>query len=176
MQDIKKEDIQGVFDGLLKAVGEEARQNPIYAYLEENKDWFGDPETADIMVTGKVRQIFEEVAKRTLASDNFEAVEVFTNWNFYDSHVTRLCERLYGSALSANRGRYIVKAFIKLQTEDVMPDFGEREYWVPETGTPRQWMYFMYGLTRLAWGHPDEYLPAYADLVKEQPEETSKEV
>jgi hypothetical protein len=162
-----KEEMGKIFDKLCDIASDEAKENPLFSFILEQKEWFGDPEQMYIMLTNKFFNIIEECVKQTLRTDNWIVCDIFTNWSFFDNHVTKLCENLYGPMGSADKGRFIIKSYIKYKLTRELPVFDPKpeNYHHPKTGTPQMWMNFIEGIAALQLGSPTKYFLIYQVLI-----------
>ena len=93
---------------------------------------------------------------------------LYLAYDFLKNNVSELCVRLYGSACSVDKARYLVKAYINWKETGNMPVFkwgGDYVFHYPQTGTEEQWMAFIDGVQRLKYGHNKEYLLALNELM-----------
>ncbi|MFA5790733.1 MAG: hypothetical protein WC976_06705 [Caldisericia bacterium] len=162
-----KKGMTAIFDGILGSMSTKAKADPLFAYLSSKKEWLGDPEDMNVMIFHDLNNIINEVVKKTLGVNDHIICNIYTDWNLFDLHVTELCSRLYGPACCADRGRFIVKSFIKYRITKKLPVFNPKpeNYHHPETGTPKQWMAFVESIDDLKYGDPRRYLVAYKDLI-----------
>ena len=162
-----KEAMGAIFDKILSDAGDEAKTDPLFAFISEQKEWLGDPEEMDIIITHKFFNIIDECVKQALHTDDWIVCSIYTHWSFFDNHVTTLCEKLYGPMGSADKGRFIVKSYIKYKLTGELPVFDPKpeNYHHPKTGTPQMWMNFIEGIASLRLGNPTQYLLIYQVLL-----------
>ena len=163
-----KESMTSIFDALIGGMDEEAKADPFFAFIASKKEWLGDPEEMGCMINFRLTKTISAVVKETLQTKDRIVCDIYTDWNLFDSHVTNLCSKLYGGGCSADRGRHIVKSFIKYRLAGCLPIFDPKpeNYHHPLTGTPLQWMNFVEGIGHLKYGHPEKYLMAYKELIE----------
>jgi hypothetical protein len=162
-----KTEMTSIFDVLFTRMDEEAKADPLFAFIENRKQWLGDPEEMGIMISFEFNSIINSLVKQTLNTNDNIICDIYTDWSLFDNHVTNLCSKLYGGGCSADRGRFIVKSFIKYRLTGELPVFDPKpeNYHHPETGTPEQWMNFVEGVGHLKYGHLEKYLLAYKELL-----------
>ncbi len=134
----------------------------------ENAEWFKEPETIDCFILSKVKSatalIIENVHKKSR-----QVANIWVEYGFIENNVSRLCESLYGSACSVDKGRFITDKFIEFKETGKMPEFNwkqEYTYHYPETGTMKQWLDFAEGVYELRYGINKKYLKALSKLIK----------
>lgn len=161
-------EMKSIFDAMLKNIDDNAKSDPLFEFIASKKEWLGDPEEMDCMIASPFENIISTVVKTALKTDDDEICAIYTDWDFFDCHVTKLCTKLYGGMCSADKGRYIVKSFIQYRLTGSLPLFDPKpeNYHHPETGTPEQWMRFVKGLFFLKYGNPEKYLSALNDLME----------
>ena len=162
-----KEAMGVIFDNLLSKASEESRNDPLYKFILDKKSWLGNPEEMYVMIVAKFYGIIQECIRESLQTNDYTIQSIFTHWAFFDDHVTVLCERLYGPMGSADKGRFIVKSYIKYELTGELPVFDPKpeNYHHPKTGTPQMWMNFIEGIASLLLGNPTEYLLIYQVLL-----------
>jgi len=174
-----KEAMGVIFDNLLSKASEESRNDPLYKFILDKKSWLGNPEEMYVMIVAKFYGIIQECIRESLQTNDYTIQSIFTHWAFFDDHVTILCERLYGPMGSADKGRFIVKSYIKYKLTGELPVFdpesgtykGKKKppysgnFHHPKTGTPQMWMNFIEGIASLLLGNPTEYLLIYQVLL-----------
>ena len=162
-----KETMGVIFDNLLSKASEESRNDPLYKFILDKKSWLGNPEEMYGMIVAKFYGIIQECIRESLQTNDYTIQSIFTHWAFFDDHVTILCERLYGPMGSADKGRFIVKSYIKYKLTGELPVFDPESgnYHHPKTGTPQMWMNFIEGIASLLLGNPTEYLLIYQVLL-----------
>jgi hypothetical protein len=162
-----KEAMGVIFDNLLSKASEESRNDPLYKFILDKKSWLGNPEEMYVMIVAKFYGIIQECIRESLQTNDYTIQSIFTHWAFFDDHVTILCERLYGPMGSADKGRFIVKSYIKYKLTGELPVFDPESgnYHHPKTGTPQMWMNFIEGIASLLLGSPTEYLLIYQVLL-----------
>jgi len=162
-----KEAMGVIFDNLLSKASEESRNDPLYKFILDKKSWLGNPEEMYVMIVAKFYGIIQECIRESLQTNDYTIQSIFTHWAFFDDHVTILCERLYGPMGGADKGRFIVKSYIKYKLTGELPVFDPESgnYHHPKTGTPQMWMNFIEGIASLLLGSPTEYLLIYQVLL-----------
>ena len=161
-----KETMGVIFDNLLSKASEESRNDPLYKFILEQKSWLGNPEEMYVMIVAKFYGIIQKCVRESLQTKDYTIQSIFTHWAFFDDHVTILCERLYGPMGSADKGRFIVKSYIKYKLTGELPVFDPESgnYHHPKTGTPQMWMNFIEGIASLLLGSPTKYFLIYEVL------------
>ncbi len=162
-QDLKKT-TSSIFDAILKDVSDEAVGDPLYDFILRHKEWFGDPETMNVMIIKKFINIIEECVKKSLHTDNYIIQSIFVNWHFFDNNITKLCEIMYGSMGCADKARFILKSYIKYKQTDQLPEFKDT-YYIPKTGTPQKWMDFVESISSLQRGECMKFFTLYKELL-----------
>jgi hypothetical protein len=162
-----KEAMESFFNKILSDAGDEAKKDPLFAFILEQKEWLGDPEEMYVMIVVKLYGIINECVKESLHTTDYVIQSIFTHWAFFDNHVTNLCEKLYGPMGSADKGRFIVKSYIKYKLTGELPAFDPKSgnYHHPKTGTPQMWMNFIEGIAALQLGSPTKYFLIYQVLI-----------
>lgn len=161
-----KEAMKSIFDAMSKETRKEAHENYLYTFLAENEEWLGDPETMYTMIINKFNNIIEELVTTSLKTDDWIIQRIYTHWNIFDNNITTLCQKLYGSFGCADKGRFILKTYIKYKTTGELPEKFEEGYQTPSSGTPLQWMLFTDGIASLISGNPINYLMMYKELIE----------
>lgn len=168
---IEKEELKKamttIFDSILSNAKSEAQRNPLFEFILDNREWIGDPEEMDIMINYKFKCIIEECVSQTYNSEDHIIKMIYTNWSLFDNNVTELTTRLEGVGCCADRGRTIVKSYIKYKITGNLPVWGDN-YGAPKIGTPLQWMNFIEGIANFYYGRPDKYLMAFKELIAQQ--------
>ena len=77
---------------------------------------------------------------------------MYSDWQFFDSHVTRLCSDFYGGACSADRGRYLCKKYIDYLITGEYPVLMLLNIILIQKGTPKQWLDLIDSLQELMYG------------------------
>lgn len=162
-----KEAMGVIFDNLLSKASKELRNDPLYKFILDKKSWLGNPEEMYVMIVAKFYGIIQECVRESLQTKDYTIQSIFTHWAFFDDHVTVLCERLYGPMGSADKGRFIVKSYIKYELTGELPVFDPKpeNYHHPKTGTPQMWMNFIEGIASLLLGSPTKYFLIYQVLL-----------
>jgi len=162
-----KKGLSDIFKAFGTSISKEAREDPIYKYFEANKDWFGNPEEFYTMIIFKFENIIDEIVKGVYKCDKCIIGSIFKNWGFYESSVTNLCAKLYGFGCSADKGRFIVNSTLYHAISGELPVFNPKpeNYHHPLTGTPQEWIDFVYSLYSLNNGNPKKYFIAFKALI-----------
>ncbi len=163
-----KEQMASIFDAMGASMDKEAKADPLFSFIESRKQWLGDPEEMGTMIYFELNNIIDAAVKNTLNTKDNTICDIYTDWSLFDNHVTNLCSKLYGRGCSADRGRFIVKSFIKYRLTGELPVFDPKpeNYHHPKTGTPEQWMNLVEGIGHLKYGHLEKYLLAYKELME----------
>ena len=162
--EVTKEALENIFKALLSNAGKEAEKTLLYQYLQTKTQWFDDPEDLATMLFFDIEKVVELYVAQKYPNAAWLTKSIYKHWEFYDSHVTRLCETREGSACCADKGRYIVKCAIKWKESGHLPVFDRENYWCPKFGTPEAWMNYVESLNHLLHGRPDKYGKALAGL------------
>jgi len=163
---ITKESFKAVIDGILSAASDDAKENPIFKFLEDKSQWFDTPEHVSVMVYHELDTIIEEVVKKHYNTKDWTIKAIFTNYGLFDCILHVLCEKLYGSACSVDKSRHIILSYIKYKAEGKVFELWEEGYWTPKSGTPYQWFNLVEGIHHLSYGRVDKFLQAYTEVLK----------
>jgi hypothetical protein len=162
-----KKTFEEVVTSMLKGFDKETMSTGLYNHLIENAEWFKEPETISTFITHPVKNCAELIIQNVHKKSR-EVANIWLDYDFIESNVSKLCEQFYGSGCSVDRGRFIVKSFIKFTETKVMPEFNwkqEYTYHYPEKGTMKQWVDFADGVFELRYGLNKKYLKALKSLV-----------
>src|SRR3990167_4209062 len=168
MSELNKEEIKEVIEGLLDGFDKEHLGSPIFKHLIEKSEYLKDPDTMRTMIVHPFIRCVELAISKTQNKSNAVA-DLWMNYNFLESNVSELCSKFYGGACSVDRGRFIVKSFIKFKETGIMPKLNwkqEYTYHYPKKGTLKQWFIFVEGVNRLKYGYNDIYLKSLMELMK----------
>lgn len=160
--------LRDIFDRLSKNMSDEDGANPLFKYLCEKFEYFESAEEFDAMAIHPISRVFRTFVVAKIGEGLPLSASIYTNYNFYESHVAGICARLYGSACGVDKARHLLRCAMDWERTGVLPvfDFTEKyAYHYPSTGTPLQWMEFTRGLMGLLHGKPDAYLQSFHDLV-----------
>lgn len=168
--ELDKEVLSSIFDGIISSSKKEAESDPLYSaivqYFEKNKEWMDDPDTAHLMVYHRIDMMMESIVDATVPGADWLVHELYTNHSFYESNISELCSKYFGSAFSSDRSNYIIRSAIKWRTEKIIPVFTDN-YWCPPKGQPISWFNLIEGLGSLRYGKPEKYLKALQVLMSE---------
>ncbi|MDH2636862.1 hypothetical protein QDS01_18285 [Acinetobacter nosocomialis] len=169
--------LNNLFGGLLASKSKEAQENPVYKYLVQHPEIFKTPSDFNFHVLHKIEDAIEEAVK-TVKSGNYEYINIFTDFQFYENHIEKLCTHFEGGACCADKSSVIVQRYLNfLATGDKGKwEVGKevfiekikenvRCYWLPNFGTQDQWFDLMHGLFCFRYGNPENYLKAYQALL-----------
>jgi hypothetical protein len=163
--------------GIVSQTREEDKASPIFAHLFKSIEHLKDPNDFHVMAIYPIERVIGTFVDANFKKDNYLAREIYLNYHFFESNISQLCTQFYGSGCSVDRGRYLIRAAIKWQETGKMPMFNwkqEYTFHYPETGTPRQWMFFVSGLQRLLYGYNQEYIHALKVLIVENEKSKKK--
>ena len=162
-----KKSMNTIFDSISKQTSKTAEEDALFVFLNNKKEWLGDPEKMNVMISHSFNNIIDEVVSRAIDNADFLVKKIYRDWNFFSRNVSGLCGDLYGGACSVDKGRFIIKSAIKWRCEGELPVFDPKpeNYNHPETGTPKQWMELVDGLGDLKIGLPGKYLKAYSAII-----------
>ena len=173
IKDTLPEIFSALLDGFEKSRIEE---NPaLFRYLKDTIV-LDDFSTVELMVLHPVEELIESALKIKYPGIDSISLDIITNWDFFETHITKLVSSLEGFACSADKGSAILKKYINGQLNGTPPEFsaGREHYWEPKTGSVSDWMDLVRGLHRFRYGDPRDYLPAYKKLIETKaPEEVS---
>ncbi|MFH3798419.1 hypothetical protein WAI54_11800, partial [Acinetobacter baumannii] len=77
--------LNNLFGGLLASQSKAAQANPVYKYLIEHPEIFKTPSDFNFHVLNKIEDAIEEAVK-TVKSGNYEYINIFTDFQFYENH------------------------------------------------------------------------------------------
>ena len=169
---ITKDEIAGVLGGLMKSFAADAekgaRENPGFAEIcKQVESAKGDPE--DFYFLGPVRQfedLLETAIKDATKLVNPCAIEIWMDWNFFESHLNTICRSFYGFACCADKSRSILRSYIKHADAGTTPEFDASKYYNPATGTGKEWMQMVLGIRSLRFGQYIPFATALAALME----------
>lgn len=164
--------LTNLLTGLLSGIDEKAKKHALYtALVEQGEKIFKDPDTFYFTLTYEQRNSTKAALKavKGLTNDNSEEYcHVFLNYNFYESHIERLCTSFEGGFACADKSRTIVGRYlVYLRTgEKGKWESGEKGcYWLPVFGSQDDWFEYMKGLHYLYYGQTERYLVSYQKLI-----------
>lgn len=159
--------MEDIFSVIGTRIEEDSKEHELYKFLLSKKEEFtNDPEDFYFVANYDYSNIIETILKGVLNTKNHKVLHMYSDWQFFDSHVTRLCSDFYGGACSADRGRYLCKRYIDYIVTGEYPVFNATEYYShPKKGTPKQWFDFIDSLHGLMCGSPKNYFIAYKNLI-----------
>ena len=163
-----KEAIKEVIESLLDGFDKEHLANCMYKHLIEKSEYLKDPDTVKTMIIHPFIRCVELAISKTQNKSN-QVVDLWMNYDFLESNVLELCSMFYGGGCSVDRGRFIVKSFIKFKETGIMPKLNwkqEYTFHYPKKGTLKQWFSFVEGVNRLQYGYNDIYLKSLMVLIK----------
>lgn len=153
--------------GLSDSFDKEYLKSPMFKHFFENSKYFEDPDSLHTMIIHPFEKAVQLVLQTKLKKSQSES-HLYLDYNFLENNVSQLCSTFYGSACSVDKGRSLVKAYIRWKETGKMPKFdwqGKYVFHYPETGTEEQWMNFIDGVQRLKYGYNKEYLLALKELM-----------
>lgn len=169
--------LNNLFGGLLASQSKAAQEHPVYKYLIQHPELFKSPSIFNCMVLNKYEDAVEEAVK-TVNNGSYEYVQIFTDFQFYENHIEKLCTQFEGSACCADKSSVIVQRYLNFLAtgEKGKWEAGEEVfieklgknigcYWLPKFGTQDQWFALMSGLLSFRYGNPEEYLKAFKALI-----------
>ena len=167
----KKEFNEEEFKTYIKRIGDkfekEHLESPLFKHFFDNLEYFEDPDKFQTMIFHPIIKKIELVL-RTKFNKQDNITSLYFDYDFLENNVSELCKQLYGLSCSVDKGRSLVKAYIRWKETGRMPKFdwqGEYVFHYPETGTEEQWMNFIDGVQRLKYGYNKEYLLALKELI-----------
>lgn len=168
-----KEGLKLLFDSFSKTMAKEDLESPIFAHIAKNIEYIGDAEDFNTMAVFPIERVINTFVSTQLSKGNHLGKAIYTNYGFYDAHISNLCQRMYGMACCADRSSFLLKSAINWKESGEMPEFDwdqEYTYHYPKTGSMEQWMEFIEGLHGLEYGQYERYLKALHELVQEHEE------
>jgi len=163
-----KEKIKEVIESMVDGFDKEHLASPIFKHLVEKAEYLKDPDEMHTMIIYPFTRCVELAISKTQNKSN-AVVDLWMNYPFLERNVSELCAKFYGGACSVDRGRFIVKSFIKFKDTGIMPKLNwkqEYTYHYPKKGTLKQWFNFVEGVNRLQYGYNDIYLKSLMVLIK----------
>ncbi len=175
---LKPKEFEEFMDNLVDSFDKEYLDSPMFKHFIENSKYLDDPDDLHTMIQFPFKRALELAIVHKLKKSK-EVASIYLNYNFLETHISRLCSDLYGSACSVDRGRFIVKSYIKFKETGKMPKLDwKREYTFhyPESGTMKQWMNLVKETYSLKYGFYKGYLQATLDIAmsKKHPEHLKK--
>ncbi len=165
MEEEMKQAIGSIFDSLIEDSNRKAESNPFYEFINQNKDWLDDPETANTMILFPFKNIIRRFVEKKYGSKNHIIKLIYTEWNFFESNVRELTTKFEGITCCADRSRRIIKSYIDFTLTGELPVWDSEKYSHPKVGSPAHWMHFIESLASLYYGNPDKYLFALKQLM-----------
>ena len=168
MTEKDKEKIKEVIESLIDGFDKEHLESPMYKHLIDKSEYLKDPDTMKTMIIHPFIRCVELAISKTQNKSN-QVVDLWMNYDFLESNVSELCSKFYGGGCSVDRGRFIVKSFIKFKETGIMPKLNwkqEYTFHYPKKGTIKQWFSFVEGVNRLQYGYNDIYLKSLIALIK----------
>jgi len=165
--EFKEEEFKTFLNGLADGFDKEHLESPLFKYFFDNLEYFEDPDKFQTMLLHPIIKKIELVLK-TKFNKKENIISLYFEYDFLENNVSELCNNLYGLSCSVDKGRSMVKAYIRWKETGRMPKFdwkGEYVFQYPETGTEEQWMNFIDGVQRLKYGYNKEYLLALKELM-----------
>lgn len=159
-----KKAMTNIFDCLLADSKAEAKSNPLFKFIESNKDWLGDPEEFNVMINHKYRNIIGQCVEGTYKSDNNTIKLIYNYWNIFENNINKITRKLEGMCCSSDRTRKIIKSYIEYSLTGELPKW-EESYSVPKIGNAEDWMDLIDGIAGLIYGNNENYLSAYMRLI-----------
>ena len=172
----KKEINEKEFKDFLNSLGlsfdKEHLESPIFKHLFEHinklSKYCENPDNFYTMVFYPIKRTIELIL-RTKFNKSDEASHLYLDYSFLESNVSELCSKFYGTSCSVDKGRFLVKSYIKWKDTGVISKFNwkqEYTFHYPKSGTIKQWMNFIEGVSRLKYGYNREYLLALKELTE----------
>jgi len=172
-KEINEEEFKDFLNSLIVSFDKEHLQSQIFKQLYEHtnklSEYCENPDKFYTMVFYPIRRAIELILK-TKFNKSDEASHLYLYYDFLEINVSELCSQFYGSSCSVDKGRFLVKSYIKWKDTGVMPKFNwKRKYTFhyPKSGTIEQWMNLVEGVSRLKLGYNKEYLLALKELTEE---------
>ena len=160
-----KDAMISIFDSLSASSFEETKNDPLFQFLEKEKEWLGDPEIMNTMINFKFQSIIRECVTKAYNSTDWILLLIYTNYNLFENNVTEITTSLEGASCCADRSRTIIKSYIDYRISGNLPVWKD-SYSTPKKGTPQQWMNFIEGVANIFYGKPKKYLLAVKELLK----------
>ncbi|MDD5530846.1 MAG: hypothetical protein PHX21_12585, partial [bacterium] len=155
--------IGGIFDVISSRMEEEDKKSPIFDFISKQIKHLKDPEDFYTMAIFPVERIIHTFIETQFKKDNYLAPEIYLRYHFFENHLSKLCQNLYGNACCVDRARFLLQAALKWKETGEMPIFNwEQKYTfhIPPTGTPEQWMSFIEAIKSLLYGNSVKYCMA----------------
>lgn len=172
-----KEVFKELITNMTEGFDKEHLESPLFKHIMDNSEYLDDPDKIYTMITYPFERSLE-LAISTSQKQKREVTDLWLDYEFLERNVSELCSQFYGSGCSVDRGRFLVKSYIKFKTEGVMPELDWKQqytYHYPKTGTLKQWFDFIFGVTRLRHGLNKEYLLALQELTTSNVQDANKE-
>lgn len=175
---ISKEDFKKFMETMCDGFDKEYLDSPMFKHLMENSKYLEDPRDIHCMLQYPFEKALSLAIQYKLKKSK-EVANLYVGFDFLERHVSRLCSELYGSACSVDKGRFIVRSYIKYKESGDMPKLDwnqEYTYHYPESGSMEQWMKFVQEVGNLQYGIYKEFLTCLVKLhgAKTHPEYTKK--
>jgi len=170
----------GVIRNITQSLQEQSQEgilnNPLYKFIMDRRQWLQDPDKAYTVVISPFHQIVSQVGQTVHGVDNILIGLLYTDYGFFDEHISNLCKRLYGPPFCADRARWVLQKYCDSISSIDVPEIpeGDRRYNIPPTGDMKSWLYFTESLMNLLCGRPEKYFSAYASLLGSVKEEAAQ--
>lgn len=170
-KDTLKTDLSNLFGAMLNASENETKEGELYQKLIENPGLFSKPDNLFFTLLYPQGKAIGAALTQIKALSNevrYKYVDVFTNYQFYENHIEKLCTHYEGSACCADKSRTIVGRylnFIRTGDKGNWEVDNDKCYWLPRFGTQDQWYALMDGLYEFCFGKIENFVVAYNNLI-----------
>lgn len=170
--------LKTVINTIISGMKKEDKENPIFTHLLKYMKSIDNPDEFNCLALFPIERVVGTWLEARFKKSNHLARSIYLNYNFFENNVSELCSKMYGLGCSVDKGRFLVKQAIQWKETGKLPVFNwkqEYTFHYPETGTPRQWMNFIEGLSDLLYGRNERYLLALKELMDTHSKKIKKE-
>lgn len=156
--------LDSMFAGILGAANAEAQETEMFNFLIQNPDWFNEPENFYIRTRYKSDNAMEAALSHFKDNVDWQYKAVFLQYEFYEDHVSKLCDNYEPGGACVDKARSIIKSYLKHIHDGEKVAWKEDAWYLPKFGTQEQWFEFVESLIHLYYGKPEKYLIALKQI------------
>ena len=165
---MEKEKFEKFINAMNEGINKEYLKTPMFEHLVENSEYLNNPDNINPMIIYPFKKCVALAIERT---HKIEAniVNRWMNFSFLERNISQLCSDLYGSPCSVDRGRFIVKSYIKFKETKVVPKLDWKQkytYHYPPSGKLEDWFALVEGLDELRYGYNTKYFIGMSNIMR----------
>jgi hypothetical protein len=166
---ITKEFLSNVMTNMLNSFAEETKQksmeDALYVFLIENEfiEKIKNPVEFDILCVQKFNHIIETAVKETIGC-NDKTLCFYTNYSFFENNLSRIFEKLEGSACCCDKAKSLIKKCIDYELTHNDQEFENDKFWIPKKGDFKFWYKVVESLKSLKYGNFEKYIMIMKDI------------